>query len=70
MAEDFQDPLPLLSKVPPNLLVTIVVLVGRQGVQAVSRQVRSRSEASSPALKPEQDCLHLNFPNRGPVCEK
>ena len=33
------------------------VLAGRQRIQAVSRQVRSR------LLKPEQDFLHFNFPN-------
>ena len=33
------------------------MLAGRQRIQAVSRQVRSR------LLKPEQDFLHFNFPN-------
>ena len=55
--QKFQDPLPFLSEVLPDLLC---LQAGRE-----SGQCPGRSEACSPALKPEQDFLHFNFPNIG-----
>ena len=57
----FQDPLRLLSKVLPDLLETTGVFASRHAVQ-VGSEVSQRSALL--LLKPKQDFLPFNFPNR------
>ena len=58
--EEIQGPLPLLSKVPLDLLVAVGVLACRRVIQA------GRGVGQRPALrllKPEQDCFHFDVPD-------
>lgn len=51
--KEIQDPLPFPSASPG------AVLVGRHGIQAVSRQIEAGQSPALLLLKPEQDFLHL-----------
>ena len=55
-----RDPLPLSSKVPLDLLVTVAVFASRLVLQAGS-EVSQRPALL--LLKPEQDYFHFHFPN-------
>ena len=64
-AQEFQNPLPILSVVSLSLLVTIGAFMSKHIVSTVSCRLEARSGACSVflSLKPEQDFLHFKFPN-------